>query len=62
MKALKEQHPDEVSPNPRRLNLMFGNDLLVRYLKGGMSYKKLRGEIEREELIFRKKRKKYLLY
>jgi len=62
MKALKEQHPDEVSPNPRRLNLMFGNDLLVRYLKGGISYKKLLEEIEREELIFRKKRKKYLLY
>jgi len=62
MKALKEQHPDKISPNPRRLNLMFGNDLLVRYLEGGITYKKLMEDIEREESIFREKRKKYLLY
>jgi len=62
IKALKEHHPDKISPSPRRLNLMFGNDLLVRYLQGEISYKKLVGEIEREESIFREKRKKYLLY
>jgi uncharacterized protein YbbC (DUF1343 family) len=62
IEALIEHHPDKIAPSPRRLNLMFGNDLLVRYLRGEISYKKLLQEMEREERIFRKKRKKYLLY
>ncbi|UCC38421.1 MAG: DUF1343 domain-containing protein [Candidatus Aminicenantes bacterium] len=62
IKALKERHPDKISPSPRRLNLMFGNDLLVRFLKGGITYKRLMEEMEEEELIFQEKRKKYLLY
>jgi uncharacterized protein YbbC (DUF1343 family) len=62
LKTLKKHHPQKIALRARSLNLLFGNDLLSRYLEGKITYKKLLAQIENDEEIFRKKRGAYLLY
>lgn len=62
IKALKQQHAKKISVKSDSLNLLFGDDLLVRYLKGTLSYERMIALIEEEEQLFREKRQKYLLY
>jgi uncharacterized protein YbbC (DUF1343 family) len=62
IKALKEKHGAEISSKADSLNLLFGDDLLVRYINGSLSYERMIALIEEEEELFRQKRKKYLLY
>jgi len=62
IKALKEIHGAKISVKADSLNLLFGDDLLVRYIKGNLPYDRMIAQIKKEEELFRKKRKKYLLY
>lgn len=62
MRILKEKHPEHLSPSFRGINIMFGNNLLSRFLKGKISYEKLMKQMKEEENLFREKRRKYLLY
>lgn len=62
IKALQEEWPDNISFNAFKLNRMFGNELLSRFLEGNVSYETLLSRMEEEEEIFKQKRKKYLLY
>lgn len=62
IKVLKEHHPHKLTLHKRPLNQMFGNELLLRYLEGKITYKDLLARIEKDEELFRKKRHKYLLY
>lgn len=62
IKALKEQRGANLSVKSDSLNLHFGDDILVRYLKGNIPYDRMIAVIEEEEGLFREKRQKYLLY
>jgi uncharacterized protein YbbC (DUF1343 family) len=62
LKFLKKEHPEKLSPNPKRLNLIFGNENLGLYLGGKITYKELLDETQKDEALFRKLRQKYLLY
>ena len=62
IKTLKENHAAEISTKSDSLNLLFGDDLLVRYVKGNLTYDQMMSQIEREEQLFRQQRTKYLLY
>lgn len=62
IKALQEKWPEHISFNAFKLNRMFGNELLSRFLEGNVNYETLLSRIEEEEEIFKQKRKKYLLY
>ncbi len=62
IKALQEEWPDNISFNAFKLNRMFGNELLSRFLEGNVSYETLLSRMEKEEEFFKQKRKKYLLY
>ncbi len=62
IKALKEKHSTEIEIDPQDLKKMFGNELLVQFLVGILSYEELLAQMEAEEEAFRKKRQKYLLY
>jgi uncharacterized protein YbbC (DUF1343 family) len=62
IKALKEKHEAKISVKSDSLNLLFGDDLLVRYLKGNLSYDRMISQIKKEEQLFLQKRQKYLLY
>jgi uncharacterized protein YbbC (DUF1343 family) len=62
IKAIKEKHGAKISVKADSLNLLFGDDLLVRYLEGNLAYDRMISLIEEEEELFRQKRKKYLLY
>ena len=62
IKAIKEKHGAKISVKSDSLNLLFGDDLLVRYIKGSLPYDRMISLIEEEEELFRQKRKKYLLY
>ncbi|MEE9500586.1 MAG: DUF1343 domain-containing protein [Candidatus Aminicenantaceae bacterium] len=62
IKALKEKHGADISVKSDSLNLLFGDDLLVRYLKGNIPYDRMIAVIAEEERLFLKKRQKYLLY
>jgi uncharacterized protein YbbC (DUF1343 family) len=62
IKALQEEWPDNISFNAFKLNQMFGNELLSRFLEGNVSYDTLLSRMEKEEEFFKQKRKKYLLY
>lgn len=62
IKVLQEEWPDNISFNAFKLNRMFGNELLSRFLEGNVSYETLLSRMEEEEEIFKQKRKKYLLY
>ena len=62
IKALKDHHPYKLNPLASSLNLLFGNDCLLRYLKGKISYMEMLNQIEKDEKFFRKQRHKYLIY
>lgn len=62
IKAIKERHGAQISVKSDSLNLLFGDDLLVRYIKGDLSYDRMVDLIEEEEQLFLQKRRKYLLY
>jgi uncharacterized protein YbbC (DUF1343 family) len=62
IKALKERHRAKISVKSDSLNLLFGDDLLVRYIKGNLAYDRLIAQIKKEEQLFLKKRQRYLLY
>jgi uncharacterized protein YbbC (DUF1343 family) len=63
LKILKENYPEDfVIKNAGSLNLMFGNNNLVRYMENKVSYKELIRSMEEDEAYFRGQRKKYLLY
>jgi uncharacterized protein YbbC (DUF1343 family) len=62
IKALKDRHGEKISVKTDSLNLLFGDDVLVRYIKGNLSYDRMIAQIKKEEQLFLKKRKKYLLY
>jgi uncharacterized protein YbbC (DUF1343 family) len=62
IKALKQQHAKKISVKSDSLNLLFGDDLLVRFIKGNLSYERMIALIEEEEQRFREQRQKYLLY
>lgn len=62
IKILKERHPQNITLHSQPLSRMFGNDLLVRYLKGKITYQELLNHMEKDENLFRKQRRKYLLY
>ncbi len=62
IQALKERHRSQISVKSDSLNLLFGDDLLVRYIKGSLTYERMVALIEKEEDLFRKNRQKYLLY
>jgi uncharacterized protein YbbC (DUF1343 family) len=62
IEALKEKHPAKISVKSDSLNLLFGDDMLVRFIKGSLPYERMISLIEEEENLFRQQRKKYLLY
>ncbi len=62
IKALKDHYPGNSYPESRYLDPMFGNDLVSCYLKGTVSYEEILAQMEKDETLFRKMRRKYLLY
>jgi len=62
IKALRERHGAKISVKSDSLNLLFGDDLLVRYIQGDLAYERMIAQIQAEEESFLAKRKKYLLY
>ena len=62
IKVLKENYPDKIFKESNSLSLMFGNSLLAEYLKDDISYPELLASIKKDEDLFRKIRRKYLLY
>lgn len=62
IKAIKEFHPHRLTSYARPLNLMFGNDLLLRYIEGEITYKEISAHMEKDEELFLKQRRKYLIY
>lgn len=62
IKALKEHYPQRITPHDRALNLMFGNDLLLHYIEGKITYKEISTQMEKDEKLFSKQRRKYLIY
>jgi uncharacterized protein YbbC (DUF1343 family) len=62
IKALKDRHGSKISVTSDSLNLLFGDNLLVRYIKGNLTYDRMITQIKTEEQLFLKKREKYLLY
>ena len=61
-KSIRNHHPKQFSSNPRRLNIMYGNNQLGLYIQGKISYENLMKSMEKDENLFREKRDKYLLY
>jgi len=62
IKILKDHYPQNITLHSQPLNRMFGSDLLVRYLKGKITYQEMLNQMEKDEKFFRKQRRKYLLY
>jgi len=62
IKALKKNHPSELSPQVNTLNRHFGDDILVQYLTGQVSFEEMMDTIEQDEKSFLAMRQKYLLY
>lgn len=62
IKALKKNHPSELSPQTQILNRHFGDDILVQYLNGNVSFESMMATIEQDEKSFLAERQKYLLY
>jgi uncharacterized protein YbbC (DUF1343 family) len=62
IKALKQNHPSELSPQIKTLNRHFGDDILVQYLNGRVSYERMMARIVEDEKSFLSRRQKYLLY
>jgi len=62
IKALKSQEQYKLSAHPSYLNMIFGSNLLSYYIEGKISYETLVSQVEEEEILFRQKRLRYLLY
>ena len=62
IRELKMHYPDQLHPVENSLNLMFGTDGLSRYLDGSLSFDELTAAVTRDEQLFLKQRRKYLLY
>lgn len=62
IKVLKELYPEKIYQSSQSLTLMFGNDLLAKYLQGTITYPALLDSISRDESQFREQRHPYLLY
>jgi uncharacterized protein YbbC (DUF1343 family) len=62
LEFLKNEHPEKLSSNERRLNLMYGTNDLTRYLRDQISYLELLERAQKDEALFREQRQKYLLY
>jgi len=62
IRELKSQYPDQLHTVENSLNLMFGTNDLTRYLAGSLSFDELTASITRDEQLFLKQRRKYLLY
>ncbi|MGD8538572.1 MAG: DUF1343 domain-containing protein [Candidatus Aminicenantes bacterium] len=62
IQALKDRHGAKISVKSDSLNLLFGDDLLVRYIQGNLTYDQMIAQIKKEEESFRRKRQQYLLY
>jgi uncharacterized protein YbbC (DUF1343 family) len=62
IKALKNNHPTKLSPQIQTLNRHFGDDILVQYLTGQVSFESMMATIEKDEKSFISRRQKYLLY
>jgi len=60
--ALKKNHPSKLSPQVKTLNRHFGDDILVQYLNGHVSFESMMATIEKDEKSFSTRRQKYLLY
>lgn len=60
--ALKKNHPSELSPQIKTLNRHFGDDILVQYLNGYVSFESMMAKIVADEKSFMSQRQKYLLY
>ena len=62
VRAVKEQHPDKLYTGSRFLSQMFGNNELLDYIKGGITYQDLLAKIQKDEEVFQTQRQPYLLY
>lgn len=62
IQALQEEWPEHISFDAFKLNRIFGNELLSRFLEGNINYETLLSRMEEEEEFFKQKRQKYLLY
>jgi uncharacterized protein YbbC (DUF1343 family) len=62
IKALQEDWPEHISFDAFKLNRIFGNELLSRFLEGNVHYEALLTRMEEEEEYFKQQRQKYLLY
>jgi uncharacterized protein YbbC (DUF1343 family) len=62
IKALKQNHPSKISPQTQTLNRHFGDDILVQYLNGHISFEAMMAKIVGDEKSFRSRRQQYLLY
>jgi len=62
IRALRRNHPSEISPQIETLNRHFGDDILVYYLGGQISFENMTAKIVEDEKSFLDQRQKYLLY
>lgn len=62
IKALRQHHPSDISPQINTLNRHFGDDTLVQYLDGHVRFETMMAKIVEDEKSFLSKRQKYLLY
>ncbi len=62
IRALKGLYPDRIYQDSNSLTLMFGTANLARYLSGELSFSSLMEGVRRDEDLFRRLRKPYLLY
>lgn len=60
--TLKELYPDKIYQESQSLSLMFGTGELARYLRGDISYAQLLENMHKDEELFRRQRRPYLLY
>lgn len=62
IKAIIELSPDRTFPDSLYLDMMFGNDLLSRFIKGKIRYEEVTARMDEDEKAFQQKRQKYLVY
>jgi uncharacterized protein YbbC (DUF1343 family) len=62
IRVLKQLYPDRIYQKSNSLTLMFGTDGLARYLRGELAFSELKRDILRDEELFRRRRRPYLIY
>ncbi len=60
--TLKKLYPDKIYQESQSLSLMFGTGELAHYLRGDISYSQLLENMHKDEILFRRQRRPYLLY